>query len=66
MPPRKAEGLVKSWFEELDCRDTPLGELILQRRRVAALGGAEAYEVKLNGEYLSPACFTRRKSDWRI
>ena len=30
------------WFEELDCRRTPLGELVLQRRRVLALDGADA------------------------
>ncbi len=37
-------------FEELDYRQTPLGELVLQRRRVLALDGAEAIEVKLNGD----------------
>jgi len=45
------------WFEELDCRRTPLGELVLQRRRVLALDGAEAVEVKLNGEYLMSSLF---------
>jgi spermidine synthase len=45
-------------FEELDYRETRLGELILQRRRVLALDGAEAYEVKLNGEYLMSSLFT--------
>ena len=44
-------------FEELDYRNTRLGELILQRRRVLALDGAEAYEVKLNGEYLMSSLF---------
>ncbi|NLG34550.1 MAG: spermidine synthase [Lentisphaerae bacterium] len=44
-------------FEELDYRQTPLGELILQRRRVLALEGAEAYEVKLNGDYLMSSLF---------
>ena len=44
-------------FEELDCRQTPLGELVLQRRRVVALDGAEACEVKLNGEYLMSSLF---------
>lgn len=44
-------------FEELDYRQTPLGELILQRRRVLALDGAEAFEVKLNGEYLMSSLF---------
>jgi spermidine synthase len=44
-------------FEELDYCKTHLGELILQRRRVLALDGAEAYEVKLNGEYLMSSLF---------
>ena len=44
-------------FEELDYRNTRLGELILQRRRVLALDGAEAFEVKLNGEYLMSSLF---------
>lgn len=45
------------WFEELDYRKTPMGELVLQRRRIAALDGAEAYEVKLNDEYLMSSLF---------
>ncbi len=45
------------FFEELDYRRTPMGELVLQRRRVAALGGIEAYEVKLNDEYLMSSLF---------
>jgi spermidine synthase len=45
-------------FEELDYRKTSLGELVLQRRRVLALDGAEAVEVKLNGEYLMSSLFT--------
>ncbi len=44
-------------FEELDYRQTPLGELVLQRRRVLALDGADAFEVKLNGEYLMSSLF---------
>ena len=44
-------------FEELDCCPTRLGELVLQRRRVLALDGAEAYEVKLNGDYLMSSLF---------
>ena len=48
---------MKPQFEELDYRQTRLGELILQRRRILALDGAEAYEVKLNGEYLMSSLF---------
>ncbi len=39
-------------FEELDYRKTELGELILRRRAVLSLDGAEVYEVKLDGEFL--------------
>ena len=34
-------------FEELDFCETPLGELILRRRRMLSLGGLEVDEVKL-------------------
>lgn len=44
-------------FEELDYRATPLGELVLQRRKVLSLDGAVAYEVKLNGDYLMSSLF---------
>ncbi len=39
-------------FEELDYRKTVLGELILRRRVVRSLDGAEVFEVKLDGEFL--------------
>ena len=38
-------------FEELDYAKTPLGELILRRRRVLSLD-QDVYEVKLDGEFL--------------
>lgn len=44
-------------IEELDYRQTHLGELILRRRRVRSLGGAETYEVKLGNEYLMSSLF---------
>ena len=44
-------------FQELDYRITPMGELVLQRRRMAALGGREVFEVKLAGEYLMSSLF---------
>ncbi len=44
-------------FEELDYRETPLGPLTLQRRRVAMLDDREVYEVKLGGEYLMSSLF---------
>jgi spermidine synthase len=39
-------------FEELDYRQTPLGELILRRRGVLSMGGAEVFEVKLDDRFL--------------
>lgn len=39
-------------FEELDRQKTPLGELVLRRRRVLALGGETVWEVKLAGDLL--------------
>ncbi len=45
------------WFEELDFVATPMGELVLQRRRVAALNEADVYEVKLHDDYLMSSLF---------
>ena len=50
-------------FEELDFQATRLGELILQRRRILALDGAEAFEVKLNGEYLMSSLFHEAEAE---
>ncbi|MGH8094322.1 MAG: spermidine synthase [Chthoniobacterales bacterium] len=44
-------------FEELDYRKTPLGELILRRRRMLSLGGMEVYEVKLGDAFLMSSLF---------
>ncbi len=44
-------------FAELDYRQTPLGELTLRRRRVAALDGLEVYEVKLGDAFLMSSLF---------
>lgn len=44
-------------FEELDCRRTPLGELILRRRTEPALG-VEVYEIKLGDAFLMTSLFT--------
>ncbi len=44
-------------FEELDYRQTPMGELILRRRQIMALGGEVVYEVKLGEEYLMSSLF---------
>jgi len=45
-------------FEELDFRQTRLGELSLRRRRVLSLGGTEVYEVKLGDEFLMSSLFS--------
>ncbi len=44
-------------FEELDYKQTPLGELILRRRRMISLGGIEIYEVKLGEAFLMSSLF---------
>jgi spermidine synthase len=44
-------------FEELDYQKTPLGELILRRRRMLSLGGIEIFEVKLGDEFLMSSLF---------
>ncbi len=45
------------WFEELDYRRTAMGDLILQRRRIAEWADAVSYEVKLNDDYLMSSLF---------
>jgi spermidine synthase len=44
-------------FDELDYRETPLGELTLRRRRMLSLGGIEIYEVKLGDAFLMSSLF---------
>lgn len=44
--------------EELDYRRTPLGELVLRRRRDPALQGETLLEVKLGDEFLMSSRFT--------
>ena len=43
-------------FEELDYRETPLGDLTLRRRRLLSLG-VEIYEVKLGDAFLMSSLF---------
>lgn len=47
-----------STFEELDYRDTELGELILRRRRVVSMPDRWVYEVKLAGRFLMSSLVT--------
>jgi spermidine synthase len=44
-------------FEELDFRETPMGELVLRRRWYPGVG-RDVYEIKLNDEYLMSSLFT--------
>ena len=44
-------------FEELDRRDTPMGEIVLRRRLEPALH-VDVYEVKLGDEFLMSSLFT--------
>ncbi len=48
----------KPRYEELDYRQTQLGELILRRRTILALEGREVLEMILNGEHLMSSLFT--------
>jgi spermidine synthase len=44
-------------FAELDYRPTPMGDLILRRRRIRALDDLEVYEVKLGEAFLMSSLF---------
>jgi spermidine synthase len=44
-------------FEELDFCVTPLGELVLRRRKIPMLDNEVVYEVILNGEFLMSSLF---------
>ena len=48
---------MKPLFEELDFRRTPLGDLILRRRRMAMLDDLIVYEVLLGDGYLMSSLF---------
>lgn len=49
-------------YEELDYRQTPLGDLMLRRRRLLQLGGREIYEVKLGEYFLMSSLFHEAES----
>ena len=44
-------------FAELDCRQTPLGQLTLRRRRLLSLDHLEIFEVKLGDYFLMSSLF---------
>jgi hypothetical protein len=45
-------------FQELDYRKTPLGDLILRRRRLPELGDIEVHEIILGDAFLMTSLFT--------
>jgi len=49
-------------YEELDFRSTPLGDLMLRRRRLTQLGGLDIYEVKLGEDFLMSSLFHEAES----
>jgi spermidine synthase len=55
---RDYEFLVSARFEELDYRETSMGELILRRRIMPELGGIEVHEVILGDAFLMSSLFT--------
>ena len=50
--------MLKPQFEELDYRQTPLGELILRRRTILALENREVYEIILGDAFLMSSLYT--------
>lgn len=49
-------------FEEIDFRSTPIGDLMLRRRRLLQLGGLDIYEVKLGEDFLMSSLFHEAES----
>ncbi len=49
-------------YEEIDFRSTPIGDLMLRRRRLLQLGGLDIYEVKLGEDFLMSSLFHEAES----
>jgi spermidine synthase len=49
-------------YEELDFQRTPIGDLMLRRRRMLQLGGRDIYEVKLGEYFLMSSLFHEAES----
>lgn len=49
-------------YEELDFRPTPIGDLMLRRRRMPQLGDIDIYEVKLGEDFLMTSLFHEAES----
>ena len=54
----RSDPLSEKIFEELDYRETPLGALILRRRRIRSLDDLDVFEVKLGDAFLMSSLFT--------
>lgn len=51
-------------YEELDFRQTPLGDLMLRRRRMRQLGDLDIYEMKLGEYFLMTSLF--HEVEWQL
>ena len=51
-------------YEELDFRQTPLGDLMLRRRRMFQFGDLDIYEVKLGEYFLMTSLF--HEAEWQL
>ena len=49
-------------YEELDFRQTPIGDLMLRRRRMPQFGDRDIYEVKLGEDFLMTSLFHEAES----
>lgn len=49
-------------YEELDFRPTPIGDLMLRRRRMPQFGDCDIYEVKLGEDFLMTSLFHEAES----
>ena len=50
------------FYEELDFRPTPIGDLMLRRRRMPQFGDRDIYEVKLAEDFLMTSLFHEAES----
>ena len=53
-------------YEELDFRSTPIGDLMLRRRRMPQFGDRDIYEVKLGEDFLMTSLFHEAESQLAI
>ncbi len=49
-------------YEELDFQQTPIGDLMLRRRKILQLGGLDVFEVKLGEHFLMTSLFHESES----